>query len=307
MSRMSVHPRYLQEVKAAWNRKRGECDQNLAGQLGQSLPIVIVNLFLKGEPVNQVNFLKICQLLGLDWQEIAGLKVAEDLQGAIAKLGTVKEMDKAINELVATLCEMLRRLTRKAGSLLNADRTSIFLLDKQTNILGTIVADDGAGGFLMIDIPANKGIASLAATTLEIINVPFDVYDDPRSEQAKITDGQTGYRTYTILAFPLLNKQKDLIAVVQLINKLQPNNNPEADLAQRVDTTGFSQEDEAKFARFTPSILKILEKCQFCYQLSLKLKKNAEQNQLGNSTHNAAIIVELKRREQQLRRSLSKI
>jgi hypothetical protein len=332
MSRMSVHPRYLQEVKAAWRRKRGEYDQNLAGQLGQSLPIVIVNLFLKGEPVNQVNFLKICQLLGLDWQEIAGLNIAEDVQGAIclqrsterlrpepvegsrrsqrfaiAKLGTVKEMDKAINELVATLCEMLRRLTRKAGVLLNADRTSIFLLDKQTNVLGTIVADDGAGGFLMIDIPANKGIASLAATTLEIINVPFDVYEDPRSEQAKITDQGTGYRTYTLLAFPLLNKKKDLIAVVQLINKLQPNNNPEADLAQRIDTNGFSLEDEAKFARYAPSILKILEKCQFCYQLSLKLKKNAEQNPLGNSNQNAAIIVELKRREQQLRRSLSKI
>lgn len=301
MSRMSVHPRYLQEVKAAWKRKRGECDQNLAGQLGQSLPIVIVNLFLKGEPVNRVNFLKICQLLGLDWQEIAGLK------GSDAQLGTVNEMDKAINELVATLCEMLRRLTRKAGDLLNADRTSIFLLDKQTNVLGTIVADDGAGGFLMIDIPANRGIASLAARNLEIINVPFDVYDDPRSEQARNTDQQTGYRTYTLLAFPLLNKQKGLIAVVQLINKLQSNNNPETDLSQRIEKTGFSEEDEAKFAKFAPSILKILEKCQFCYQLSLKLRKNAERNQLGTSTQNIAIIAELKRREQQLRKSLNKI
>ena len=307
MSRMSVHPRYLQEVKAAWKRKRGEWDQNLAGQLGQSLPIVIVNLFLKGEPVNQVNFRKICQLLELDWQEIAGLKIPDDVSEAIAKLGTVNEMDKAINELVATLCEMLRRITRKAGDLLNADRTSIFLLDKQTNVLGTIVADDGAGGFLMIDIPADRGIASLAAANLEVINVPFDVYDDPRSIEAKNTDKITGYRTYTILAWPLLNKQQDLVAVVQLINKLQPKNNPEADLSQRIDTKGFSQEDQAKFAKFAPSILKILEKCQFCYQLSLKLKKNSEQNQLGNSAQNAAIIVELKRREQQLRKSLNKI
>ena len=301
MSRMSVHPRYLQEVKAAWKRKREECDQNLAGQLGQSLPIVIVNLFLKGEPVNRVNFLKICQLLNLDWQEIAGLKES-DLQ-----LGTVNEMDKAINELVATLCEMLRRLTRKAGDLLNADRTSIFLLDKQTNVLGTIVADDGAGGCLFIDIPADRGIASLATVSLEVINVPFDVYDDPRSEQAKNTDQRTGYRTYTLLAFPLLNKQKDLIAVVQLINKLQPTNNPEADLSQRIEKTGFSEDDVAKFAKFAPSILKILEKCQFCYQLSLKLRKNAERNQLGTYTQNIAIIAELKQREQQLRKSLNKI
>lgn len=306
MSRMSVHPRYLQEVHSAWRRKRGECEQNLAGELGQSLPIVIVNLFLKGEPVNRVNFLKICQLLELDWQKMAGLEGSE-IQKAIAELGTVNEMDKAINELVATLCEMLRRITRKAGDLLNADRTSIFLLDRQTNVLGTIVADDGAGGFLMIDIPADRGIASLAAASLEVINVPFDVYDDPRSLEAQKTDQKTGYRTHTILAWPLLNKQQDLVAVVQLINKLQPNNNPEAELSQRIDTNGFSKDDEAKFAKFAPSILKVLEKCQFCYQLSLKLRKNADRNQWGNKRQNAAIIVELKRREQQLRKSLNKI
>lgn len=305
MPRMSVHPRYLQEVQSAWRRKRGECEQNLTG-LGQSLPIVIVNLFLKGEPVNRVNFVKICQLLELDWQKIADLNRSE-VQETIAELGTAEEMDKAINQLVATLCEMLRRITRKAGDLLNADRTSIFLLDKQTNVLGTIVADDGAGGFLMIDIPADRGIASLAAASLETINVPFDVYDDPRSEEAKNIDQKTGYRTYTILAWPLLNQQQDLIAVVQLINKLQPNINPETPLSERIDTNGFSKEDEAKFAKFAPSILKILEKCQFCYQLSVKLRKNADRNQWGNSNQNAAIIFELKRREQQLKQSIHKI
>jgi ABC-type arginine transport system ATPase subunit len=202
---------------------------------------------------------------------------------------------------------MLRRITRKAGDLVNADRTSIFLLDRQTKVLGTIIADDGAGGCLLIDIPANRGIASLAATSLQIINVPFDVYDDPRSEQAQNTDKKTGYRTYTLLAWPLLNQQQNLIAVVQLINKLQPNNNPADELSKRIDTKGFSKEDEAKLAKFAPSILKILEKCQFCYQLSLKLRKNAGQNKAGSAAQNARLIAQLKRREQQLRRSLNKI
>lgn len=308
MSRMSVHPNYIQEVNLAWGRKREECGSDLAEQLGQSLPIVIVNLFLKGEPVNRVNFLKICQLLEIDWGEIAGFEMPDDIEEAIAKPQQgMTEVDKAINQLVSTLCEMLRRLTRKAGDLLNAERTSIFLLDKQTKVLGTIVADDGAGGCLLIDIPADRGIASLAATSLQVINVPFDVYDDPRSEEAQNTDKITGYRTYTLLAWPLLNQKQDLIAVVQLINKLQPNTNPEAELSQRIDTNGFSQEDEAKFVKFAPSILKILEKCQFCYQLSLKLRKNSGQNQPGVATQNTALIAELKRREQQLRRSLDKI
>ena len=308
MPRMSVHPNYIQEVNLAWKRKREEFDRDLAQQLGPSLPIVIVNLFLKGEPVNRVNFIEICQLLELDWREVAGLEVSEDIERAIAKpLESITEVDKAINQLVGTLCEMLRRITRKAGDLVNADRTSIFLLDRQTKVLGTIIADDGAGGCLLIDIPANRGIASLAATSLQIINVPFDVYDDPRSEQAQNTDKKTGYRTYTLLAWPLLNQQQNLIAVVQLINKLQPNNNPADELSKRIDTNGFSKEDEAKLAKFAPSILKILEKCQFCYQLSLKVRKSARQNKGGSAAQNARLIAQLKRREQQLRRSLNKI
>jgi hypothetical protein len=322
MSRLlSVHPKYIQEVNWAWKRKSDERDQDIAEELGRALTLVIVNLFLKGEPVNRVNFIEICHFLGLNWQEVAGLDLYEngnssslvktDISNAIALYNEPTEgasdVDTALKELVGTLCEMLRRLTRKAGDLLRADRTSIFLLDRQTKVLGTIIADDGDGGCLLIDIPADRGIASLAANSLEVINVPFDVYDDPRSEQAKNTDKRTGYRTYTILAWPLLNKQKDLIAVVQLLNKLKPDHDPEDDLSQRIDTNGFTKEDEVIFARFAPSILKILERCQFCYQLYLRLRNDPAIDLGGASFQNAALIDELKRREQQLRKSLEKI
>ncbi|HEY9798234.1 MAG TPA: hypothetical protein V6D30_21560, partial [Leptolyngbyaceae cyanobacterium] len=69
----SVHPRYIQEVNLAWKRKSEGRDQDLADELGRALHIVIVNLFLKGEPVNRLNFIEICQFLGLNWREIAGL------------------------------------------------------------------------------------------------------------------------------------------------------------------------------------------------------------------------------------------
>jgi hypothetical protein len=104
-----------------------------------------------------------------------------------------------------------------------------------------------------------------------------------------------------------LNKQKDLIAVVQLINKLKPNYDPEDDLSKRIDTNGFTQEDEAKVAKFAPSILKILERCQFCYELSLKLRKNVGVNQAAVTLQNAELIAQLKRQEEHLRKSLEKI
>ena len=321
-----VHPKHIQEVNLAWKRKSGGREQEVAEKLGQSLCLVINNLFLKGEPVNRINFLEICQFLELNWQEIARLEEIkkQDSSASVSKdvdtsvnaddtiilhrpSGGISEVDQAINELVSTLCEMLRRLTRKAGDLLRADRTSIFLLDNQTKVLGTIIADDGKGGCLLIDIPANRGIASLSATTLKVINIPFDVYSDPRSQEAKKTDQRTGYRTYSILAWPLLNKQKDLVAVVQLINKLKPNHNPEDDLAQRIDKNGFTHEDEERFAQFAPSILKILEKCQSCYELAQTLRNKTGSNQRDSVIQNAALIAQLKRQEQQLRKSLNKI
>jgi len=316
-----VHSKYLQEVNLVWKRKSDGREQEVADKLGHSLRLVIDNLFLKGEPVNRVNFLEICHFLGLDWREIAGLaepesqvstpvvEVASEEDAVVLSrpTGGVDDVDKAINDLVGTLCEMLRRLTRKAGDLLRADRTSIFLLDHQTKVLGTIVAEDGEGGCLLIDLPMDKGFASLAASSLKVINVPFDVYDDPRSEEAKKIDRKTGYRTYSILAWPLLNTQRDLVAVVQLINKLKPNSNPTDNLAQRIDRNGFNREDEEKFAKFAPSILKLLEKCQLCYELAKKVRKNAIITHGSAVIQNAALIAELKRQEQQLRKSLDKM
>ncbi len=315
-----VHPKYIQEVNLAWKRKRFGREKDLAKELGLSLHLVIDNLFLKGEPVNRVNFIEICQFLGLNWQEVAGLEAQKSQDSSepgeinsdetiplSRPAGGMSDVDKALNELVGTLCEMLRRLTRKAGDFLRADRTSIFLLDQQTQQLGSLIADDGAGGSLLIDIPADRGIAGLAASGLEIINIPYDVYNDPRSQEAKNTDNKTGYRTYTILAWPLLNDRKDLIAVVQLINKLKPNYDPKDDLFARIDPNGFTKEDEVRFAKFAPSILKVLEKCQLCYQLSMKLKTKPELNQGSAVLQNAALIAELKRQERQLRMNLNKI
>jgi hypothetical protein len=104
-----------------------------------------------------------------------------------------------------------------------------------------------------------------------------------------------------------LNQQKNLVAVVQLINKLKPDYNSEDDLAKRIDMNGFTQDDEAVFAKFAPSILKILEKCQFCYQLAQKIRNNTGRNQSAVVVQNAALIAELTRQEQQLRKSLDKI
>ena len=166
--------------------------------------------------------------------------------------------------------EMLSSITFKTAELLNADRASIFLLDEEKHELYTIVAQGSGGGTLEIRIPSDKGIAGEVATFKRVVNIPFDFFDDPRSAQAKIQYEKTGYRTYTMLAMPLLNEKDELVAVVQMMNKLKPNPDPAVSLDEKIDLGGFSAEDEQIFREFAPSIRLILESSRSFYVATQK-------------------------------------
>ncbi|WP_445631096.1 GAF domain-containing protein [Nostoc sp. DSM 114167] len=168
------------------------------------------------------------------------------------------------------LQEMLHSITLKTGELLGADRTTIFLLDEEKQELWSILAEGEGGRSLEIRIPANKGIGGEVATFKQVINIPFDFYNDPRSHFAQEQEKRTGYRTYTMLALPLLNEHGQLVAVVQLLNKLKSKNNYDASLAERIDTRGFSRADEQLFQEFAPSICLILESSRSFYVATQK-------------------------------------
>lgn len=164
----------------------------------------------------------------------------------------------------AILDEMLASITEKTRELLNADRATIYLLDETKNELYTSVT--GANGRQReIRIPADQGIAGEVAQSRRPVNIPFDFFDDPRSHQAKQQFEKTGYRTYTMLTLPLLGEEGDLVAVIQLINKLKVvdpsselSRTPE-NLGDRIDYAGFTSGDEILFREFTPCIRLILE------------------------------------------------
>ncbi|MEA5512598.1 GAF domain-containing protein [Nodularia sp. UHCC 0506] len=168
------------------------------------------------------------------------------------------------------LQEMLHSITFKTGELLGADRTTIFLLDEDKNELWSILAEGEGKDSLEIRIPADKGIAGEVATSKKIINIPFDFYQDPRSVFAKEQDKRTGYRTYTMLALPLLNEEGKLVAVAQLLNKLKLSNQADDPISERIDQVGFSQADEQLFQEFAPSIRLILESSRSFYLATQK-------------------------------------
>lgn len=165
----------------------------------------------------------------------------------------------------AFLGEILNAIALKTGNLLRADRTSIFMLDEAANELWSLIAKDDGNASLEIRLPANQGIAGEVATTKRSINIPYDFYNDPRSETAKDFDKKNKYRTYTMLTLPLSNEQGNLVAVVQLVNKLKKDGDPEAALDERIDRQGFGSEDEDLFQEFCPVIRLILESSHSFY------------------------------------------
>jgi Nif-specific regulatory protein len=110
------------------------------------------------------------------------------------------------------LAALLNLITREAARVVEADRASIFLLDREKHELWSIVTLDGT----QIRFDARLGIAGAAAMSGETINVE-DAYQDPRFY--KRIDGETGYRTRSLLVVPLKTQQGEVIGTFQVLNK----------------------------------------------------------------------------------------
>src|SRR3989475_555605 len=112
------------------------------------------------------------------------------------------------------LSALLDLVAREATRLLEADRASIFLLDRENLQLWSKVA---LGSEDIIRFDARKGIAGAAALTGKVINVS-DAYTDARFNPS--IDLQTGYRTRSLLAVPLQNLiDGEVVGAFEVLNK----------------------------------------------------------------------------------------
>ena len=128
---------------------------------------------------------------------------------------------------------------RKLALLLNAERSSLFLVDGDELVLKVAENLDEMGE---IRIPVGSGIAGAVAQGGEAIRID-DAYADPRFNRE--VDKQTGFRTRSILSLPVKNMQGEVFAVAQLLN--------------RKDGQPFDHNDEKRFASFIQSIGVIFE------------------------------------------------
>jgi GAF domain-containing protein len=105
-----------------------------------------------------------------------------------------------------------------AKQLMNADRSTLWLLDREVGELWTRIPF-GDGSHREIRVKVGEGYAGRVAATGESLNIPFDLYDRAESETAKQTDCKTGYRTCSLLCMPVFSPDGELIGVTQLVNK----------------------------------------------------------------------------------------
>lgn len=169
----------------------------------------------------------------------------------------------------------LRAVMDQAKDLMQADRSTLFLLSKDTNELWTKVATADGKTMMEIRIPANKGIAGYVASTSETLNIP-NAYQDPRFDPS--TDHRTGYKTRNILCMPVFNANGQLIGVTQLINKNKGN---------------FTTADEAFLKAFNAQAGMALENAQLFE--SVKLEKQYQKDIL-ESLSDAVISTDMQGR-----------
>ncbi len=86
------------------------------------------------------------------------------------------------------LTTMLSEVVDSARTVLQADRGTVFLYDKEADELEMKVGTD----METIRFPATQGIAGQCVQTREIINVP-DCYQDPRFNLSSIARAATGH------------------------------------------------------------------------------------------------------------------
>ncbi len=109
---------------------------------------------------------------------------------------------------------LLKVIAEETRVAIQADRCTVFLLDKEKNELWSKVAlgmDSKE-----IRFPADKGLAGYVVKTGEPLNIP-DAYSDPRFNPD--VDRETGYKTKTILCLPIKNNNQEIIGAFQVLNK----------------------------------------------------------------------------------------
>lgn len=159
---------------------------------------------------------------------------------------------------------LMSMIMAKISEVLHAERSSLFLLDRDTDELWAKRAE----GTEVVEIrfPRSRGLAGAVASTGDVVNI-IDAYADPRFNPD--VDRETGFRTRTMLCAPVRNREGEIIGVTQAMNKHKGV---------------FDREDEEMLLALSSQIAMALENAQL-YERTVNMKNYLEsvQESISNS------------------------
>ncbi len=172
---------------------------------------------------------------------------------------------------------LLERILTLAREFVNAEAGSIYIKEDgqlnfsytQNEILQRKLAPGKKLVYSTFSIPIDdRSIAGHAAHTGEMLNIT-DVYHLPPQVPYSFNreyDERTGFRTQSVLTFPLKISHGNIIGVLQLINARNDDNTVRA----------FSKEEEPLIMHFANNAAVAIERAQMTRALILRVIKMAE-------------------------------
>jgi HD-GYP domain-containing protein (c-di-GMP phosphodiesterase class II) len=134
-------------------------------------------------------------------------------QRRIEKLNAILSVARALTA-ERDLDRLLTLIVDAAANVVDADRCTLFIVDREKNELWSRVTQREKE----IRLPMGVGIAGTVAARNESLNVP-DAYADARFNRH--IDLTTGYRTQSILCVPMRSMKGEVVGVLQALNHSQ--------------------------------------------------------------------------------------
>jgi GAF domain-containing protein len=146
-----------------------------------------------------------------DSQEALRLQSVVDRERA--KLRALQDISSALGSTL-DLGELLEMILDRISEVMEADRSTLYLLDEETDELWSKVLQGEE--VHEIRLKPGEGLAGAVASTGKPLNIK-DAYQDVRFDAE--WDRTTGYRTRSTLCVPMKNQHGRTIGVVQVLNK----------------------------------------------------------------------------------------
>ncbi len=174
----------------------------------------------------------------------------QKLVGSHEKMAVLLDVATSVAQIL-DLDALIIRIVEKISQVLHAERSSLFLMDRESGELWSKVAQGSE--LAEIRFPMSMGLAGFVAETGQALNIK-EAYKDPRFNPE--VDRRTGFRTRGVLCVPVFNREGLVMGVTQAVNKKGGE---------------FGQEDEELLRAFSSQIGVALENAQL-YERTVSMK-----------------------------------